>query len=67
MDPGNTTAITFIAQIYYSMKDFDKAKEYNERLIKLEPNNQRPLLLDRRAGLGHLLPPRTNSAEGPRH
>ena len=42
MDPGNTTAITFIAQIYYGRKDFDKAKEYNQRLIKLEPNNNVP-------------------------
>ena len=29
MDPGNTTALACIAQIYYSMKKFDKAKEYN--------------------------------------
>jgi tetratricopeptide (TPR) repeat protein len=42
IDPGNTTALSFIAQIYYGMKDFDKAKEYNQRLIKLEPNNPVP-------------------------
>jgi len=41
-DPGNTTALSFIAQIYYNMKDFDKAKEYNQRRIKLEPNNPEP-------------------------
>ena len=42
MDPGNTTAIASIAQIYYNMKKFDKAKEYNQRRIKLEPNNPEP-------------------------
>jgi len=42
VDPGNLTAIASIAQIYYSMKEFDKAKEYNERRIKLEPNNPEP-------------------------
>jgi tetratricopeptide (TPR) repeat protein len=42
MDPGNITAIASIAQIYYSEKKFDLAKEYNERRIKLEPNNPEP-------------------------
>lgn len=42
MDPSNLTALASIAQIYYSMKDFDKAKDYNERRIKLEPNNPEP-------------------------
>jgi tetratricopeptide (TPR) repeat protein len=41
-DPGNLTAIASIAQIYFSMKKFDEAKEYNERRIKLEPNNPEP-------------------------
>ena len=41
-DPNNITAIQYIAQIYYSEKKFDKAKEYNERRIKLEPNNPEP-------------------------
>ena len=42
MDPSNTTAIASIAQIYYNMKKFDEAKEYNQRRIKLEPNNPEP-------------------------
>jgi tetratricopeptide (TPR) repeat protein len=42
MDPGNTTAIASIAQIYYSMKKFDEAKDYNQRRIKLEPKNPEP-------------------------
>jgi len=46
MDNGatsaSTTALASIAQIYYSMKDFDKAKDYNQRRIKLEPNNPEP-------------------------
>ena len=39
---ASTTALASIAQIYYSMKDFDKAKEYNQDRIKLEPNNPEP-------------------------
>jgi len=42
IDPGNVTAVASIAQIYYNMKKFDLAKEYNERRIKLEPNNPEP-------------------------
>jgi len=42
MDPGNITAIASIAQVYYNMKDFDKAKEYNQRRITIEPNNPEP-------------------------
>jgi tetratricopeptide (TPR) repeat protein len=42
MDPGNTTALTFIAQIYYGQKKFDEAKDYNQRRIKVEPNNPEP-------------------------
>ena len=42
IDPGNVTAVASIAQIYYNMKKFDQAKEYNERRIKLEPNNPEP-------------------------
>jgi len=41
-EPGNTTALSFIAQIHYGLKDFDKAKEDNEQRIKLEPNNPEP-------------------------
>ena len=31
MDPSNTTALASIAQIYYNMKKFDEAKDYNQR------------------------------------
>jgi len=42
MDPNNTTAIASIAQTYYDMKDFDKAKENQRRWVQLEPNNPVP-------------------------
>jgi len=46
MDDGKTsattTALASIAQIYYNMKNFDMAKEYNQRRIKVEPNNPEP-------------------------
>jgi tetratricopeptide (TPR) repeat protein len=42
MDPTNLTAIASIAQIYYNEKKFDQAKEYNQRRIKIEPNNPEP-------------------------
>jgi len=41
-EPGNTTAISFIGQIHYGLKDFDKAKEDNQKLLKLEPQNPEP-------------------------
>jgi tetratricopeptide (TPR) repeat protein len=42
MDPNNTTAIASIAQIYYNMKKFDKAQEYQRRWLQLEPTNPVP-------------------------
>jgi len=42
MDPNNTTAIASIAQIYYNMLKFDKAKEYQRRRMEVEPNNPEP-------------------------
>jgi len=42
MDPANETAIASIAQIYYSMKDFEKAKEYQRRRLQVVPNNPEP-------------------------
>ena len=42
MDPNNSTAIASIAQTYYDMKDFDKAKDYQRRWVQLEPNNPVP-------------------------
>jgi len=41
-DPTNTTALSFIGQIHYGLKEFDKAKEDNMRRIKVEPNNPEP-------------------------
>ena len=42
MDPSNITAIASIAQIYYNMTKFDLAKEYQQRRLKIEPNNPEP-------------------------
>src|SRR6516165_6135418 len=42
MDPNNSTALATIALIYYNMKDFDKAKEYQKRRLAVEPNNPEP-------------------------
>ena len=41
-DPNNTTAVASIGQMYYQMKKFDKAKEYQRRWIQAEPNNPQP-------------------------
>jgi tetratricopeptide (TPR) repeat protein len=41
-DPNNSNAIASIAQIYYYMKQFDKAKEYQRHLLQVEPNNPVP-------------------------
>ena len=41
-DPQNGDAIASIAQIYYNMKDFDKAKEFQRKRFQLEPNNPEP-------------------------
>lgn len=42
MDRSNETAIASIAQIYYNMRNFDKAKEYQRRRLSLAPNNPEP-------------------------
>lgn len=39
MDPKNVTAIASIAQLYYSERKFDKARDYQKRRIQIEPNN----------------------------
>ena len=38
-DPDNKAALGNIGQIYYEMQKFDQAKEYQERLLKIDPNN----------------------------
>jgi tetratricopeptide (TPR) repeat protein len=42
MDPNNSTALATIALIYYNMKDFDKAKDYQLKRLAVEPNNPEP-------------------------
>lgn len=42
MDPNNTSALGNIAQIYYYQKKFDKAKDVQLQLVKIEPNNPDP-------------------------
>lgn len=42
LDSKNTTALASIGQIYYNMKDFDKAKDFQRQRISLEPNNPEP-------------------------
>jgi len=42
LDPQNTTALASIAQIYYSMKDFEKAKQFQRQRMQVEPNNPEP-------------------------
>ena len=42
MDPNNETALGSIAELYYNMKNFDKAKAYQRKLMQLEPNNPQP-------------------------
>jgi len=42
LDPTNSNALGSIGQIYYEMKNYDKAKEYQERLMKIQPNNPDP-------------------------
>ena len=42
LDSKNTTALASIAQIYYNMKDFDKAKQFQRLRLEVEPNNPEP-------------------------
>lgn len=42
VDPKNTTALASIGQLYYGMKNFDKAKEYQRKRLQVEPNNPEP-------------------------
>jgi tetratricopeptide (TPR) repeat protein len=41
-DPSNPTAIAMIGQLYYNMKDFDKAKEYQRKRMQLSPQDPEP-------------------------
>lgn len=42
LDTQNSTALASIAQVYYEMKDFDKAKEFQRKRLEIEPNNPEP-------------------------
>ncbi len=42
LDSKNSTALASIAQVYYEMKDFDKAKDYQRKRLEIEPNNPEP-------------------------
>jgi len=42
MDPSNLTAISSIAQIYYNMREFDKAKDYQRRRLRITPGDPEP-------------------------
>ncbi|MEJ2008875.1 MAG: tetratricopeptide repeat protein [Acidobacteriota bacterium] len=42
LDPKNTTALASIGQIYYNMKNFDEAKDFQRQRIQVEPNNPEP-------------------------
>jgi tetratricopeptide (TPR) repeat protein len=42
IDSKNTTALASIGQIYYNMKNFDKAKDFQRQRMQFEPNNPEP-------------------------
>jgi len=42
MDPNNTNAIASVAQMYYHMRKFDQAKEFQRHWLQVEPNNPVP-------------------------
>jgi len=42
LDAKNTTAMASIGQIYYNMKDFEKAKDFQRQRLEVEPNNPEP-------------------------
>ena len=42
-DPNDKLAIASLGSIYYNQKKFDIAKEWNERLLKIDPQNKEAL------------------------
>ncbi|MFN0103499.1 MAG: tetratricopeptide repeat protein [Bryobacteraceae bacterium] len=42
-DPNDKLAIASIGSIYYNLKKFDTAKEWNERLLRVDPQNKEAL------------------------
>ena len=41
-DANNVTAIASIAQLFYNMKEFEKAKDYQRRRLQISPNEAEP-------------------------
>ena len=41
-DPRSSTALNTLALIYYNMKNFDRAKDYQSRRVDIEPKNPEP-------------------------
>jgi tetratricopeptide (TPR) repeat protein len=39
-DPKNLLATQSIANLHYQMKDFDKAEEWNRKVVQVDPNNK---------------------------
>jgi tetratricopeptide (TPR) repeat protein len=42
LDPKNATAMASIGQMYYNMKDFDKAKQYQRERMQVDTNDNEP-------------------------
>jgi tetratricopeptide (TPR) repeat protein len=42
IDSQNSTALKTLGVIYYNMKNFDKAKEYQSRRVDVDPENPEP-------------------------
>jgi tetratricopeptide (TPR) repeat protein len=40
IEPKNVTAASSIASLYYNEKKFDKAEEWNKKVITMDPNNK---------------------------
>jgi len=39
-DPKSLIAVQSVASLYYNMKDFAKAEEWNKKILQLDPNNK---------------------------
>jgi tetratricopeptide (TPR) repeat protein len=55
-DPNDKLALASIASIYYNQKKFDQAKEWNERLLKVDPQNKEALYTLGVIAWGHAYP-----------
>lgn len=55
-DPNDKLAIASIGSIYYNQKKFDVAKEWNERLLKVDPQNKEALYTLGVIAWGHAYP-----------